>query len=179
MVRDFAETLVRRNEVYRGRSVNFRVDEIRLPNGRQAVREYLDHPGAAAVVPFLDARRVVLVRQYRHPVGAHTLELPAGKLDPGESLLACVRRELEEETGYAAGRLTRLISYWPTPAFANEIIHIFVARGLRRGRCAPDEDELIEPVVMPLAKAVGLIRSGKIKDSKTVVGLLAATAWRC
>jgi len=174
------ELLVRRNQVYRGRSVNFRVDRIRLPDGRTAVREYLDHPGAVGVVAFLglrDRRRVVLVRQYRHPVGEVTLEIPAGKLDPGESALACVRRELLEETGYSARRLRPLLDYWPTPAFANEELHLFVAEGLSPGRHAPDHDEFLEVVEMPFQKALGLVRSGKIRDSKTVIGLLACALW--
>jgi ADP-ribose pyrophosphatase len=170
------ETLVRKNPVYRGKSVDFCVDEILLPNGRTAVREYLDHPGAVGVIPFLDADTVVFVRQYRHPVAEVTLELPAGKLDEGEDVLACVKRELHEETGYTAKRIRPLLQYWPTPAFANEVLHLFVADGLVAGRHHPDADEFLEVVTMPFAKALGLVRSGKIKDSKTVIGLLACAA---
>lgn len=172
------ETLVRKNPIYRGKSVDFRVDTIRLPDGKTATREYLDHPGAVGVVPFLDPRTVVLVRQYRHPVGEITLELPAGKLDAGESPLACLRRELREETGYAAGRVKPLIDYWPTPAFANEVLHLYVAERLTEGRHEPDADEFLEVVRMPFDKALGLVRSGKIQDSKTVIGLLACALWR-
>jgi ADP-ribose pyrophosphatase len=172
------ETLVRKNTVYSGRSVDFCVDEIRLPNGNSAVREYLDHPGAVGVVPFLDEETVVLVRQYRHPVGEVTLELPAGKLDEGEDVRACVERELREETGYRARKIAPLIRYWPTPAFANEVLHLFIATGLVAGRENPDEDEFLEVVRMPFDKAVSLVRSGKIKDSKTVIGLLACALSR-
>jgi len=167
------ETMVRKNPVYRGKSVDFCVDEIRLPDGRSAVREYLDHPGAVGVVPFLDPDTVVLVRQYRYPVGEVTLELPAGKLDKDEEVLACVARELQEETGYTAKRIRPLLRYWPTPAFANEVLHLFTAEGLIPGRVNPDADEFLEVVEMPFEKALGLVRSGKIKDSKTVIGLLA------
>ena len=167
---------MRKNPVYRGKSVDFCVDEIRLPDGRSAVREYLDHPGAVGVLPFLDDGTVVLVRQYRYPVGEVTLEMPAGKLDKGEDILACVERELHEETGYTAKRIRPLMRYWPTPAFANEVLHLFTAEGLIAGRRHPDADEFLEVVRMPFAKALGLVRSGKIKDSKTVIGLLACAA---
>lgn len=154
-----------------------RVDQIRLPNGRAALREFLDHPGAVGVVPFIDSRTIVLVRQYRHPVGEITLELPAGKLDVGESALSCVKRELREETGYATRKIKPLLRYWPTPAFANEVLHLFVAEDLIPGRHAPDADEFLEVVPMPFQKALKLVQSGKIKDSKTVIGLLAVALW--
>jgi ADP-ribose pyrophosphatase len=175
--RRLIETLVRKNPVYKGNSVDFCVDEIRLPDGRTAVREYLDHPGAVGVVPFLDKKTVVLVRQYRHPVGEVTLELPAGKLDKGEDPLDCVKRELREETGYTAKRIRRLIQYWPTPAFANELLHLYTADGLVEGKHSPDEDEFLEVEVMPFKKALGLARTGRIRDSKTVIGLLACALW--
>ncbi|MBI5631711.1 MAG: NUDIX hydrolase [Elusimicrobia bacterium] len=171
------ETLIKKNPVYRGNAVDFCVDRVRLPDGRSATREYLDHPGAVGVVPFLDAKTVVLVRQYRHPVGEITLELPAGKLDRGEKALACVRRELREETGYSAGKIRFLLDYWPTPAFASERLHLFVAEGLVPGVHEPDCDEFIETEVLPFKRALGLVRSGKILDSKTVIGLLACAFW--
>jgi ADP-ribose pyrophosphatase len=172
------EKLVRKNKVYDGKSVDFCVDEIELPDGGKATREYLDHPGAVGVVPLLPDGRVVMVRQYRYPVGEVTLELPAGKLDAGEDPLACVRRELEEETGYSASTIVPLLDYWPTPAFANEVLHLYVAEGLKEGKFNPDDDEFIEKVELPLDEALDLARRGLIKDSKTLVGLLAYAAWR-
>jgi len=171
------ETFVSKKTVWRGRAVNFDVDTVKLPNGKLATREYISHPGAVGVVPFLDRETVVLVRQYRHPVGEVTLELPAGKIDPKESILACIKRELAEETGYTAAKFKPLIKYWPTPAFANEVLHLYVATGLKAGKVNADEDEFIETVIMPFKIAVGLVRSGKIRDSKTVVGLLACAAY--
>jgi ADP-ribose pyrophosphatase len=167
------EKLVRKNVVFKGRMVDFRADEIRLPNGHTALREFMDHPGAVGVVPLLPNGDVVLVRQYRYPVGEVTLELPAGKLDAGEDIRACVERELREETGYTAKKITPLLRYWPTPAFANEVLHLFVAESLTPGRLDPDEDEFLEKVELPFDDAVALVRSGKIMDSKTVIGLLA------
>ena len=172
------ETLVRENLVYEGKSVNLRVDEIRLPNGRKAFREFLDHPGAVGIVPFLADGSILLVRQYRHPVGRVTLELPAGKLDKGEAPLVCARRELREETGYSARRFTPLLKYWPTPAFSNELLRLYVAEGLSPGRSRPDADEFLEVVRMPFKKALDLVRSGEIRDSKTALGLAACALWR-
>lgn len=172
------EKFVSRKTVWKGRAVNFVVDTVRLPNGKKATREFLDHPGAVGVVPFLDRQTVVMVRQYRHPVSEVTLELPAGKLDPGESILTCVKRELREETGYTARKIQPLLRYWPTPAFADEVLHLYVAEGLKKGVMNTDEDEFLECVTMPFRKAVDLVRRGKIKDSKTVVGLLSCAVYR-
>ncbi|MCX5787657.1 MAG: NUDIX hydrolase [Elusimicrobia bacterium] len=172
---DFTEKCVRRREIYRG-SVNFRVDRVRLPNGRTAIREFTDHPGAVAVVPLLPGGRVVLVRQFRYPVGVVTYEIPAGKLHRGEDRLLCVRRELKEETGFTARSVKPLLQFWPTPAFANELIHIYLARGLKPGAMNPDEDEFVAPAVLPLARALGWVYSGRIRDSKTVIALLTCKA---
>ncbi len=172
------ERRIGRNTLYTGRAVNFRVDKVRLPDGKPAVREYLDHPGAAAAVPFLDSGTIVLVRQYRYAVGAVTLEIPAGKLSRGERPEDCLRRELREETGYACRALSPLLVYWPTPAFANEVLHVYEARGLSRGRRAPDADEFIEVVRMPFERALRMVWEGKIRDSKTIIGLLACALRR-
>ncbi|MBI5200214.1 MAG: NUDIX hydrolase [Elusimicrobia bacterium] len=173
MTQNFVETCVKKREVHRGRSVNFRVDQVRLPNGNVAGREFLDHPGAVGVVPILPGGKILMVKQFRYPVGEVTYELPAGKLDHGENPLACVRRELKEETGYVAGSIKPLIRYWPTPAFANELLHLYVARKLKPGSMNPDDDEFVAPEAVPLAKALRWILSGRIKDSKTVIGILA------
>lgn len=176
--KSLSETLVKRRRIYRGRSVDFLVDTIRLPNGKTATREYLDHPGAVGVVPFLDRSTILMVRQYRHPVGEVTLEIPAGKLDGRESVMTCLKRELREETGCTARRIRPLLRYWPTPAFANEVLHLFVAEGLTPGRHAPDDDEFLQVVRLPFSRALALVRRGLIKDSKTVVALTACALWR-
>ncbi len=166
---------------FRGVAVGFRRDEVLLPNGKKAVREYLDHPGAAAIVPFLDSpskvplerARVVMVKQYRYPVGEITLELPAGKLDAKEKIETCLVRELKEETGFSTKKFHKLVSFWPTPAFANEIIHIYWAEDLKKGKSHPDDDEFLSVEVKTFGSLLGMIQAGKIRDSKTLVGLLS------
>ena len=167
------EKHLKTKRVYQGNAVDFCVSEVRLPNGRTATREYLDHPGAVGIVPFIDRETIVMVRQYRYPVRKVTLEIPAGKLSKGENPLFCARRELKEETGYSGGKLEPLLSYWPTPAFANEILHLFIARQIKPGTSSPDDDEFIDKTVISLRDALKLLYRGKIKDSKTVIALLA------
>lgn len=167
------EKCLEKKALYLGKAVNFYRDLILLPDGKRAIREYLDHPGAVAVLPLLDRKTAVLVRQYRYPVGETTYEIPAGKLDGKESRLACLRRELREETGYSARKIGYLLSYWPTPAFSNELLHVYWAQDLTPGRHSPDEDEWIEVERVPVEKALQWVFSGKIKDSKTIIALLA------
>jgi ADP-ribose pyrophosphatase len=167
------EKFLRRKAEIWGHAVGFRIDEVRLPNGKTAVREYIDHPGAVAVVPVLPNGRIVMVQQYRYPVQERTWELPAGKLGRGENPDRCVRRELQEETGYRAGRIKRLMSYWPTPAFANEVIHLYIATGLKRGRANPDDDEFLGTKAWKESDLMRAVWNGGIRDSKTLVGLFA------
>lgn len=167
------ESFVRHMFQKKGNAVSFRIDEICLPNGKKATREYLDHPGAVAVIPFVSREKIVLVKQYRHPVGETTWEIPAGKLDQNEPPLQCVRRELAEETGYTSKKFKKLISFWPTAAFANETIHIYTAQDLKKGKMNLDEDEFLNAEVWSLKKVVRYIKTGKIKDSKTIIAILA------
>ncbi|MFA6435269.1 MAG: NUDIX hydrolase [Elusimicrobiales bacterium] len=168
------EKRLKHRKVFSGNAVNFRVDDIRLPNGRTATREFLDHPGAVAVLPVLENGDIVLVRQYRYPVGEVTLEIPAGKLhSKKDPLIPRARAELREETGYTAAKLEKLSSFWPTSAFSNEILHIYLATGLKPGEMDPDEDEFLKVERMPFKKAAGLIKTGKIKDAKTIIALQA------
>lgn len=171
------ESFVRRSRRVEGKAVAFNIDTIRLPNKKLATREYLDHPGAVAMIAIVDKTNVVMVAQYRHPVKEITWELPAGKLGKTENPLACVKRELKEETGYTAKRIKKLIAFWPTAAFANEVIHIYVGTNLTEGEHDPDDDEFLKCEVWPLKKAYQAVRTGKIRDSKTIIGLLAYRQW--
>lgn len=165
------ELTTRKENVFRGRIFDIDRHYIRLPNGRESFRDIVKHPGAVAVIPILDDGKIVLVRQYRKAVEKELLEIPAGTLKPGEDLKVCVRRELMEETGYAARKVTRLISFYPAPGYTSEMIHIFTATGLTLKQSCPEEDEDITVETMRLDRIVKMIKEGKITDSKTIVGI--------
>jgi ADP-ribose pyrophosphatase len=165
-------------EVYRGRVVTLRLKYLAQPDGRTHLREIVEHaPGAAVVAVDADGQ-VLLVRQLRPAVDAYLLELPAGLVDPGEQPIDCARRELEEETGYTAQRLEPLVRFYTSPGFTTELIHIFVATGLRACLVDPDEEEEIELVRMPVERAISQVLDGEISDAKTIAGLLAYTRQR-
>lgn len=164
--------------VFEGKILKLRVDTISLPNGRTGTREVVEYAGAVAVVAIDDDDRVVLVRQYRYPVGAELLEIPAGKLEAGEGPLETARRELLEETGYAARDWRLLRTFYSTPGFTSEKMHVFLARGLEKGPAATDEDEFIEVEVLPFERTLELIAEGVICDGKSLVGLLSVAAER-
>jgi len=157
--------------VYDGRLVKLSVDSITLPNGVSAELEIVRHPGGAAVVALDDRSRVCLLWQYRHASGGWLWELPAGKLDPGESPDATAARELEEEAGIRAGRLERLGSMIPTPGYCNEVVHLYLARDLVRVPAAPEDHELFEVHWVPYEVALGQVYDGTIRDAKTMLGL--------
>jgi ADP-ribose pyrophosphatase len=161
-------------EVFRGRTVSLDVDRVRLPNGREMDFEMIHHPGAAAVVPLLDDGTVLLVRQYRYATGGYLLEVPAGKLDPGEAPEACALRETEEEVGYRPGKLQPLGWIWTTPGFADEKIWLYLATGLEPTRQTLGDDEVLSIERMPLREAVEKAARGEIHDCKTAVALLRA-----
>lgn len=165
--------------VFAGRIVTLNVESVTLPNGARVELEIIHHPGAAAVVPLHEDGSVLLVRQYRHAAGGYLLEIPAGKLEPGEDPRDCARRELEEETGYRAGRLDFLVSLLTTPGFTDEVIHLYRATGLTPGTQALGHDEVLEVVSMDLGEAVREIRRGGIRDAKTIAGLQAAFLETC
>jgi ADP-ribose pyrophosphatase len=160
--------------IYTGRIVNLNLETVTLPNGATVELEIIHHPGASAVVPMKDERTVVLIRQYRHAVGGYIYEIPAGKLHPGEDPKVCAARELEEEIGYRAASFEHLLSFFTTPGFTDELIHIYRATGLTRGTQDLGADEVLEVVEMPLEAAIDRIADGTIRDGKTIVGLHAA-----
>ncbi|MEG6522398.1 NUDIX hydrolase [Desulfotomaculum sp. 1211_IL3151] len=159
--------------VYQGKILNLRVDQITLPNGKEGAREVVEFSQAVAVVALKDNKDVLFVSQYRYPVGEVLIEIPAGKLDREESPEQCARRELQEETGYTAKHMEKICEFYTTPGFSNELMHIFFATGLTEGEQNPDEDEFVKVSEVPYAEAVKMIGDGKLRDGKTIAGLLA------
>lgn len=153
-------------------------DTVALPDGTQATREYIRHPGAVAVVPILDDGRIVMVRQYRHAVGRILLELPAGKLDPGEPVLGCAVRELREETGYSARQWARAGGFHNAAAYSTETMEIWFARGLVPGTQRLDPGEFLEVLAVEAAELDQLAAAGGLPDMKTMIGLQWLQRWR-
>ena len=166
-------------EIYRGKVVHLFVDTVTLPNGHVTTLEMIRHPGASAVVPFVDPETILLVRQYRHAAGGYLLEVPAGKLDPCEAPERCAARETEEETGHRPGRLEKLGAILTTPGFTDEIIHLYAGFDLvpvSTGGLEPDECLTVES--WPFAEALVKVERGEIADAKTMSALLlAARRW--
>jgi len=170
---DQAEVLSRRT-LCEGSFLRLVAEEIRMPHGQETTLEIFRHPGAAAVIPLTADGRVLLLRQYRHAVGGWLWEVPAGKLDPGESPRACAARELIEETGFAAGALTELGPIVSSPGFTDETIHLFLARNLSPAQQHLDNDELLTVEAIPFEQALAMAVSGEINDSKSVCALFRA-----
>jgi ADP-ribose pyrophosphatase len=168
------EKTIESEQIYNGKVVQLRVDTVSLPDGRTKIREIVVHPGAAAIVALMndgegEEKEVLLVEQYRKAVESKTLEIPAGTLEEGESPEDCASRELIEETGFQAAKLNKLVEFYPSPGFSSEIIHIFVASGLKKVSNA--EAEL--PIrFVRLSELLTKIRKGEVKDGKTVIGVL-------
>ncbi len=174
---DLTEKTLHSAQLVDGKLLKVYRDEVGLPDGGASIREWIDHPGAAAVVPLFEDGTTLLLRQYRYPARRVFLEVPAGKLDRvGEDPLAVAARELEEETGYRAGRLTHLGSLYPCIGYSNEIIHFYLAGALARGVQNLGHGELVEPVALPFEEAVARVRRGEILDMKSVAALLMAEA---
>lgn len=166
------EVPLARTELLRGHFLHVVRDTVRLPAGTEATREYVLHPGAVMVIALLDDGRVVLERQYRHPMRAVMVEFPAGKFDPGEGSLACAQRELLEETGYRAREWAFAGRLAPTIAYSDEIIDIWFARGLTLGERSLDEGESLDVTSAAPEALQAMCRDGRIIDCKTLVGAL-------
>jgi len=151
-------------------------DQVRLPNGNTATREKVSHPGAVGIVPVTDEGKLLLVRQYRYPVNDITIEIPAGKLDKGETPGVCARRELAEEVGAINGELKLLSTFYTTPGFSDEILHLFMATSFKRSENDLDDDEFLDVMEVEIKDAVNWIKEGTIKDSKTIIGILMVSA---
>jgi ADP-ribose pyrophosphatase len=170
-------------EIHHGRIVHLFLDRVRFPDGSEGELELIRHSGAAAVLPVLGDPDgpdplILLIRQYRYAAGGFMLEVPAGRPDhPGEDWVVCARRELQEETGLVAGTLQHLTTIFTTPGFTDEKIHLFLASDLTTGEQALDPDEFVEPVSMPMSRALELIQSGEISDAKSICTLLFAAGF--
>jgi len=161
--------------IYEGRILNLEVDRVLLASGNEATREVVRHKGAVVVLPLHEDRRIELVRQYRYPMGEVLLELPAGKLDPGEEPVECAGRELAEETGWRPVEIHELGSFFTTPGFTDEVLHAFIATPLESAPdIAQDPDEAIDNVTMTVEEALDACRDGSIRDSKTIATLFLA-----
>lgn len=176
-------SLISTERRYTGRVINLDVDTVRFPDGASGQLEMVRHPGASAVVPFIDDPddpdpRILLLRQFRHAADGFIWEIPAGRLDSGESPETCARRELAEETGMRATRIERLTTFYTTPGFTDERIHLFLAGGLETGEHRREADEFMEVHSTRWSEAMGMIERGEIVDGKTLLALLYAKAFR-
>lgn len=168
-----AEVLESRR-IFKGRVVDLSVDRVRLPNGKLCELELIRHPGAAAVVPVDASGNVLLIRQYRYATGGFLLEVPAGKLDPGESPETCGAREVQEETGFRAARLVPMGWIWTTPGFTDEKIWLFLGRDLTPAEQGLQDDEVLSVERLPLNEAASMALRGEITDAKSIAALLRA-----
>lgn len=168
---DLKEKTIRKNYIYEGKIISLRRDDVLLPDGKICQREIVEHPGGASVLCVRDGK-IALVRQYRYAYEEELLEIPAGKLQPGEDPMLAAKRELEEETGLIAEKLTHLFTLFPTPGYTNEKIYIYYAEGLQEGRQHLDEDEFLSVVYLPIEEVVQMMERGQISDSKTIAAVL-------
>jgi len=176
-------SLISTERRYTGRVINLDVDTVKFPDGSTGTLEMVRHPGASAVVPFLDDPgdpdpRILLLRQFRHAADGYIWEIPAGRLDPGETPEECARRELAEETGMRASRLERLTTFYTTPGFTDERIHLFLADGLEEGNHRREADEFMELCPTRWSVTLGMVERGEVVDGKTLIALLYAQAFR-
>ncbi len=170
--KDLEETRIGGEEVYAGRLLRVHRDRVRLPDGSEGVREYIRHPGAVAIVALFEDGRVLLERQFRYPLRRAFIEIPAGKLEPGEDHLETGKRELLEETGYVAADWRKLGHIHNAIGYSDEVIEIWLARGLEQRAQRLAEGEFLEVFSVPLAEAQAMARDGRITDVKTIAGLL-------
>lgn len=165
--------------VYSGKVISVDLDSVAFPNGTVGDLEMVRHPGASAVVPFLDALdsadpRILLIRQYRYAAEGYVYEIPAGRLDAGEAPDDCAARELREETGYSATDLIPLTTFYTTPGFTDERIHLFAASGLTQGTSQTEADEILELAPVTLSRAMAMIAAGELSDGKSMIGIMFA-----
>ena len=169
---DLKESTISTTVVYKGDFLDVRQDEVLLPNGETAAREWINHPGAVVIVPILPNGEIALIKQFRYAAGSEFIELPAGKLDSGEDPEECALRELEEEIGYRANKIKFLANIHPAIGFTNEIMGVFLAENLEKTQHNRDKDEFLKLVPTTLTEALNLVCENKITDVKSIIGLL-------
>ncbi|HCD51036.1 MAG TPA: NUDIX domain-containing protein [Balneolaceae bacterium] len=174
---ELVEKEIRSKEVFCGKLLHVFYDEARLPDGSVSSREWIKHPGACAIVPVFENNDIMLVRQFRYPMKQIFWEVPAGKIDPGESQDATARRELQEEAGLVCADLHYIGHFYPAIGYADEVIHIYAATGLSTVEQNTDEDEFVEKERIPFGEAMDMIHNGQINDGKTVVCLTRVWNW--
>lgn len=165
------EKTVQKHSVYEGKIINVRCDDAELPDGRPCKRELVEHPGGAAVVCEYEGK-IAFVRQYRYAYGEELLEIPAGKLEKGEDPMLAAMRELSEETGFRAERLSLLTVLYPSPGYTNEKIYLYAAHGVTRGQSHLDEGEFLDLVMLPVEEALRMVQDGVLRDAKSIAALM-------
>lgn len=166
-----SERVITQHYGYRGRLLKLRVATVRLPDGFKTTREVVEHPGAVAIIPLLDSKRILVTKQYRIAAKKHMIEIPAGTLERGENPLSCAKRELVEETGYSARRIRKLFSCYLAPGYSTERIHFFLATRLVPKKTKKPEDERISVRAISLTEGVRAVERGRIQDAKTICAL--------
>ena len=172
-MKSLEEKTLSTQQIFNGKVISLQVDEVELPNGKKAKRELIKHPGAVAIIAITDENKLVLVEQYRKALQRTIVEIPAGKLEKGEEPLECAKRELEEETGYECKSIELVTSFYTSPGFADEIVHVYLATGLTKKENAAglDEDEFVNLLEWSLEEAQDGIEAKQIYDAKTVFAL--------
>jgi ADP-ribose pyrophosphatase len=172
-MKKFEEKTISSETLYKGKIINLQVDEVELPDGNTSKRELIKHPGAVAVIALTDEGKIVMVEQYRKALEKSIIEIPAGKLEAGEESSVTAKRELEEETGYGCKQLDHIISFYTSPGFADELVHIYFAKGLYvlENAKAADEDEFVELIEITIEEAIQLMKKQRIYDAKTAYAI--------
>ncbi|RNF40544.1 NUDIX domain-containing protein [Planococcus salinus] len=175
-MKKFEEKTIHTNRLYEGKIINLKVDDVTLPNGKTSKRELIEHPGAVAIIAITENQKIIMVEQYRKALERSIIEIPAGKLEKGEKPEYTAMRELEEETGYTADHLELVQTFSTSPGFADEIIHVFFAKGLKKStsEAVLDDDEFVELMEVPIAEAEEMMADNRIFDAKTAFAVLWA-----
>lgn len=168
---DLYEETLEEEYKFKGKVINLKLNKVKLPNGNTSIRECVEHPGAVAIVPFIDDNKLILVEQYRNAIDKILLEIPAGKIDKGEAPEVCGIRELEEETGYKAGNFEYLGKIVTSPGFTNQVIYLYKATKLTKGEINRDEDEFINLKEFTIEEVKAMVKKGEIIDGKTIAAL--------